>query len=100
MDKLTSNDRKRFNEDGFLIVDKLIKPATVSVLHQAFTDLFDGKFETGVRPDEVNWQTESGDTSLTWHGSGENSGELPRRSLYCMLCAAMSNTNRRISVRA
>ena len=56
-----SNDKKEFDSDGFLIVDNLIDPASIPVLHQAFTDLFCGKFETGVRPDEVNWQEANSD---------------------------------------
>lgn len=34
-------------------------------MHQAYEDLFSGKFETGVRPDEVNWQQADGDPALT-----------------------------------
>lgn len=30
-----------------------------------FEDLFSGRFEPGVNPDEVNWQRGSGDPSLT-----------------------------------
>ena len=56
-----SKDKKRFDSDGFLIVDNLIDPAVIPTLHQAFTDLFRGEFETGVRPDEVNWQEAESD---------------------------------------
>ena len=63
--KISAIDKTRFNSDGFLPVDQLIQPEQISVLHQAFTDLFSGRFETGVRPDEVNWQQASGDPSLT-----------------------------------
>ena len=62
---LPADARARFERDGFLVVDRIIDPATIPVLHQAFTDLFDGRFETGVRPDEVNWQSMDGDPSLT-----------------------------------
>ena len=62
---LPADARARFERDGFLVVDRIIDPATIPVLHQAFTDLFDGRFETGVRPDEVNWQSANGDPSLT-----------------------------------
>ena len=60
-----ASDKKRFDEDGFLVVDRLIQTDRIPILHQAFDDLFEGKFETGVRPDEVNWQQSSGDPKLT-----------------------------------
>ena len=62
---LSSSAQNRFNTDGFVVVDKLIESATLPILHQAFEDLFSGKFETGVRPDEVNWQQSTGDPSLS-----------------------------------
>ncbi|UCH41276.1 MAG: phytanoyl-CoA dioxygenase family protein [Gammaproteobacteria bacterium] len=62
---LSDPDRARFESDGFLIVDRLIETDLVPRLQQAFADLFHGRFETGVRPDEVNWQYEDGDPSLT-----------------------------------
>ena len=65
MIELSSSARNKFNTDGFIIVDKLIEPVTVPILHRAFEDLFDGNFETGVRPDEVNWQKSTGDPSLS-----------------------------------
>lgn len=60
-----AENRKFFEQDGYLIVDQLIDTARIPVLHQAFSDLFDGHFETGVRPDEVNWQTATGDPQLS-----------------------------------
>ncbi|MCH8104656.1 MAG: phytanoyl-CoA dioxygenase family protein [Proteobacteria bacterium] len=63
--KLSNSDRKQFNQDGFLVVDKLIDLTSVPILHDALRDLFQGKFETGVCPDEVNWQEATGDPSLT-----------------------------------
>ena len=65
MVELSATDQENFNKDGFLVIDRLIEPAMVPVLHQAFADLFNGKFETGVRPDEVNWQEATGDPSLS-----------------------------------
>jgi ectoine hydroxylase-related dioxygenase (phytanoyl-CoA dioxygenase family) len=63
--KISADNKSQFEEDGYLIVDELIDPQNIPVLHQAFDDLFQGKFETGVRPDEVNWQQLDGDPSLT-----------------------------------
>lgn len=65
MVELTATDQETFNDDGFLIVDELIAADTIATLHRAFEDLFSGKFETGVRPDEVNWQESDGDPDLT-----------------------------------
>ena len=60
---LAASDRERFDTDGFVVVDRLIDPARVTELHRAFDDLFHGIFETGVRPDEVNWQQGESDPS-------------------------------------
>ena len=46
----------QFNEDGFLLIDRLIDDASVIALRSSFDRLFRGEFETGVTPDEVNWQ--------------------------------------------
>ncbi len=61
MIELGNQDKKRFDSDGFLIVDNLIDRGSIPTLHRAFSDLFRGKFETGVRPDEVNWQDTDSD---------------------------------------
>ena len=62
---MPTDARARFERDGYLVVDRIIDAATIPRLHDAFSDLFDGDFETGVRPDEVNWQSANGDPSLT-----------------------------------
>jgi ectoine hydroxylase-related dioxygenase (phytanoyl-CoA dioxygenase family) len=54
-----------FQGDGFLIVERIIDDTTVDVLRRCFDEVFRGEFETGVTPDEVNWQFGSGDPSLT-----------------------------------
>ena len=58
-------DKDQYHKDGFLIVNQLIESSVIRGLHQAFDDIFSGRFETGVVPDEVNWQCETGDPSLT-----------------------------------
>lgn len=62
---ITPPDRERFDRDGFLLVDSLIDIDLIDGLRSAFDDLFSGVFETGVRPDEVNWQSRDGDPTLT-----------------------------------
>ncbi len=47
------------------MVEKIIGEATVERLRRRYEELFRGCFETGVSPDEVNWQEGSGDPSLT-----------------------------------
>jgi ectoine hydroxylase-related dioxygenase (phytanoyl-CoA dioxygenase family) len=45
-----------FERDGFLIVEKgFIDQATIEGLRAAFDRLYAGEYETGIRPDEVNW---------------------------------------------
>ena len=65
MISLSQDQRTRFGEDGFLVVERLIEPDTVEGLRARFGCLFRGEFETGVRPDEVNWREGTGDPSLT-----------------------------------
>lgn len=65
MKKLSSQQQQRFNNDGFVIVDNIIDSEVIPGLHDAFDDLFQGNYETGVHPDEVNWQQQTGDPDLT-----------------------------------
>lgn len=62
---LSTSQRDGFNKDGFVIVDRLIDPNKLGLLHNAFDDLFNGIFETGVRPDEINWQQGKSDPALS-----------------------------------
>ncbi len=62
---LTQDQIARFGEDGFLVVERLIDKGTAAALRERFARLFRGDFETGVRPDEVNWQEGTGDPTLT-----------------------------------
>ena len=55
----------RFDADGFAVVDRLVSDEVVVALHDRFERLFRGEFETGVAPDEVNWQEGTGDPALT-----------------------------------
>ncbi len=62
---LTQKQIAQFNVDGFLIVDKLLDDETVELLRDRFERLFCGEFETGISPDEVNWQKGESDPALT-----------------------------------
>jgi len=56
MVELTSRQIADFHENGFLILDRLIEPETAAAVAARFEDLFRGRFETGLYPDEWNWQ--------------------------------------------
>ncbi len=58
----TTSLRTQYDADGFVTVNTLLNTPCLAPLHKAFDDLFDGIFETGIRPDEVNWQTGSDPT--------------------------------------
>lgn len=65
MFELTQAQIDRFNEDGFVLAENLIDEETVDRVRESYERLFRGEFETGVTPDEVNWQEGTGDPSLT-----------------------------------
>jgi len=47
---------ERFHRDGFLIVEEgLVPGGALDELRERFLRLFDGVYETGIKPDEVNW---------------------------------------------
>ena len=62
---LTNKQIERFRDDGFVVVDKLVDEKAIAQLHTRFDRLFQGDFETGTRPDEVNWQEGESDPELT-----------------------------------
>ena len=54
--ELSPAQTDQFDKDGFLLVDRIVNDAAVDRVVARFEPLFRGEFETGVRPDEVNWQ--------------------------------------------
>src|SRR5690349_8773192 len=56
--QLTDEQRRRFAEDGFLILDRFVEPEQVARVVERFEPLFRGQFETGLYPDEWNWREE------------------------------------------
>ena len=56
MIQLTDDQRRRFAEDGFLILDRFVEPGQVARVVERFEPLFRGQFETGLYPDEWNWR--------------------------------------------
>jgi ectoine hydroxylase-related dioxygenase (phytanoyl-CoA dioxygenase family) len=83
----TISQQNSFTDDGFIIVDRLVDPKQLPVLHKAFDDLFNGVFETGVHPDEVNWQQGKSDPSLSrqicngWKANRDIAGVLLDESI-------------------
>lgn len=65
MNDLGDSEIDSFRTDGFLVCDRLIDDADVAAARVRFDHLFRGEFETGVMPDEVNWQEGDGDPELT-----------------------------------
>jgi len=58
-------DATSWQQDGFTIVERLLETDQIPDIQRAFEDLFHGRFETGVQPDEVNWQFDTGNPNLT-----------------------------------
>lgn len=77
MRELSQDQIDRFNEDGFIVLEDFIDGDTVERLRGRYERMFRGEFETGVTPDEVNWQEGTGDPTLTrqicngWRGDRE-----------------------------
>ncbi len=52
----TSEQRAAFDRDGFLIIERDFIPAEqVDLLRERFEAIFREEYETGIKPDEVNW---------------------------------------------
>jgi ectoine hydroxylase-related dioxygenase (phytanoyl-CoA dioxygenase family) len=56
IDSWAPEQLEAFERDGFLIVEEgYLGEGAVGVLRERFDRLFAGDYETGIRPDEVNW---------------------------------------------
>jgi len=56
VEALTTEQVESFHRDGFLIVEEgLISDRALELLHERYEGLFQGQYETGIKPDEVNW---------------------------------------------
>lgn len=54
--ELTPEQIQKFHDDGFLIIDRLLEPAEINRARDRYEAMFRGEFETGLYPDEWNWQ--------------------------------------------
>jgi ectoine hydroxylase-related dioxygenase (phytanoyl-CoA dioxygenase family) len=56
VDAFTDEQLESFRRDGFLIVEEgLVSDKALELLRERYLRLFDGEYETGIKPDEVNW---------------------------------------------
>ncbi|MGH7897962.1 MAG: phytanoyl-CoA dioxygenase family protein [Candidatus Binatia bacterium] len=56
IDSFSPDQVEAFRRDGFLIVEQgLATESALERLRESYLPLFDGEYETGIRPDEVNW---------------------------------------------
>ena len=56
IDVFSAEQVAAFDRDGFLIVEEgLVSPRALDLLRERYEPLFDGVYETGIKPDEVNW---------------------------------------------
>ena len=60
-----TNEIDTFNKNGFVIFDKFLLEENIEILKNRFDDLFDGKFENTIEPDEWNWKKNLSDSSVT-----------------------------------
>jgi ectoine hydroxylase-related dioxygenase (phytanoyl-CoA dioxygenase family) len=57
VDAFTPDQVEAFHRDGFLIVEEgLISEPALERLRSRYERLFEGDYETGIAPDEVNWK--------------------------------------------
>ncbi|MBI3647254.1 MAG: phytanoyl-CoA dioxygenase family protein [Actinobacteria bacterium] len=56
IERFTEEQVGSFHRDGFLIVEEgLVPEKALDRLRERYLRLFDGEYETGIKPDEVNW---------------------------------------------
>ena len=60
-----TNEIDSFNNNGFIIFDKFLLEENIEILKNRFDDLFDGKFENTIQPDEWHWKKNLSDPSAT-----------------------------------
>ena len=54
IDAFSAEQVEAFDRDGFLIVEEgLVSPRALDLLRERYEPLFEGVYETGIKPDEV-----------------------------------------------
>lgn len=54
--EITGKEIAQYECDGFLVFEKFLESDEIEALRSRFEPLFRGEWETGLAPDEVNWQ--------------------------------------------
>lgn len=62
---LTPSAIERFHTDGFIVLERIIDAEAVRCLRERYARLFNGEFESGLVPDEVNWNADSSPATAT-----------------------------------
>ena len=56
VESFTAEQVEAFRHDGYLVVEEgLVPERGLELLQERYVKLFEGEYETGIRPDEVNW---------------------------------------------
>jgi hypothetical protein len=53
---ITDDHIRQYAQDGFISFDKFLEPHEIELLRSRVDPLFRGEWQTGLAPDEVNWQ--------------------------------------------
>jgi len=56
---------EEFRKQGYVVVPNFVSISLVEQARKRFEPLFRGEFETGIQPDEWNWQHGKSDPSFT-----------------------------------
>jgi len=63
----TEQQKKRFEEEGFLLVPQVVDPSACKTIAERLIECFSGRFETGIYPDEWYWREELSRPDVTRH---------------------------------
>src|SRR5712691_9832510 len=56
IERFSAEQVASFNRDGFLVVEEgFLSDKALELVREHFGRLFEGDYETGIKPDEVNW---------------------------------------------
>ena len=65
MIEISLNEDQKDFQKWFFIIESFLHIAHIDQLYERVHNLFTGKFETGIEPDEWNWKFESGPKDVT-----------------------------------
>jgi len=94
--ELTDEQAESFATNGFVVVDRIVDPELAARALSRYDGLFDGKFETGLYPDEWNWKSGRDPQDLTrqicnaWKSDRQIAGVVRREDIG-RACARLGN---------